>query len=441
MPAGSAGSSVAGATEAVVSSKKGARVREGPELSSAACGEIAAGTVVTLGERSCTVDGAVRVEIVSPLVGFVSRRCLRFGRARKGGRLFAISDVHSDHAENLKWLRETFSGGAFARDGLILAGDISSKMAVIRETLDLCAASFEHVSFVVGNHDLWRERDEPFGDSLEKRRAILDHCRKLGIHTRPAHFCGCVVAPVESWHHQSWDTEPEVTGWTGLPKAEQCMSDYYRCTFPDLDMMTDQVADYFDALNDSGGLDGAIADLRGAHPGSPLVTFSHFVPRIDLVPEKRFLYVPALNKAVGSRPLGDRIGRLAPEAHVFGHTHFGWDATLDGTRYLQACLAYPSERTVRLTTVASGPCPHEATALLVYDSAKAAFPPPYECGWSNFYKANERRPDVTHVVPDYVARAYKRVPGVGEVGWGDHVDMPAWKYGPKTALDSRTRHA
>ena len=48
------------------------------------------------------------------------------------------------------------------------------------------------------------------------------------------------------------------------------------------------------------GLENRVAELRAAHPGAPLVTFSHFVPRLELVPEKRFLFLPSLNKAVGS---------------------------------------------------------------------------------------------------------------------------------------------
>ncbi|KAH8058262.1 calcineurin-like phosphoesterase [Aureococcus anophagefferens] len=387
------------AREAIISSKNGARVRAGAELSSAACGELASGTRVTLGGRVTLHDGTVRAEILSPVRGFVTER-----------------DLHTDHAENWDWLAKTLGGGRFRRDGLIVAGDVSSRLSVLRKTLELCAASFASVAFVVGNHDLWKERGEAFASAAEKREAIDRLCASLHVHTRPAYFSGCVVAPILSWHHQSWDTEPDVTGWENLPKAEQCMSDYYRCAFPGLDQgrtrernsqlqsllsrpfstrldMTDEsVARFFDEAN--GPLSDDVAALRAAHPGAPLVTCSHFVPRIELVPEKRFLYVPALNKAVGSRFLGDRVAELKPDVHVFGHTHFGWDATHDGVRYLQPCLA-------------------------------------------SFYEHNERRPDVTHVVPDYVARAYKRVAGVGEVGWGDHVEMPAWRYGPSTAFDSR----
>lgn len=50
----------------------------------------------------------------------------------------------------------------------------------------------------------------------------------------------------------------------------------------------------------------------------------------ELLPEKRFLYYPGLAKAAGSQALGARIAALAPDVHIFGHTHFSWDATLDG---------------------------------------------------------------------------------------------------------------
>ena len=47
--------------------------------------------------------------------------------------------------------------------------------------------------------------------------------------------------------------------------------------------------------------------------------------------------------------------------HVFGHTHFGWDMQLDGVRYIQAALAYPYERELRmrsLTVRTKPPGPH-----------------------------------------------------------------------------------
>lgn len=56
------------------------------------------------------------------------------------------------------------------------------------------------------------------------------------------------------------------------------------------------------------------------------------------------LFQPNLAKAVGSDYVARRIEELRPAAHVFGHTHFSWDAVIDGVRYVQWPLAYPQER-------------------------------------------------------------------------------------------------
>jgi hypothetical protein len=76
------------------------------------------------------------------------------------------------------------------------------------------------------------------------------------------------------------------------------------------------------------------------------------------------LFYPNLPKAVGSdfilkriqglAQLGARIGSAVggggdggggggEHLHVFGHTHFGWDATIEGIRYIQAPVSYPHE--------------------------------------------------------------------------------------------------
>lgn len=123
--------------------------------------------------------------------------------------------------------------------------------------------------------------------------------------------------------------------------------------------------------------------------------------------------------------------------------HFGWDATLEGVRYLQAALAYPQERDTRLPTVATGDAfPHgePPTPLLVHTkdaTGDTCWPPEYVAGWSHFYKLYPRVPSLTHVVPQYVASRLTQQPG-GEIGWGDHVKHAAWQLGP---LSTRTHSA
>ena len=106
------------------------------------------------------------------------------------------------------------------------------------------------------------------------------------------------------------------------------MTDFRRTAFPArMPCGSDALAEYFDSLNDEGGavgavgaggaggagsagLAGRVAALRAAHPGSPVVSASHFVPWLALTPEKRYLMLPSLNRAIGSRPLAARIAAL-----------------------------------------------------------------------------------------------------------------------------------
>ena len=66
-----------------------------------------------------------------------------------------------------------------------------------------------------------------------------------------------------------------------------------------------------------------------------VLTFSHFLPTQAILPEKRFLFFPNLAKAVGSLPLEARVMELAPDVHVFGHTHFAWDMSVAGRNSLR----------------------------------------------------------------------------------------------------------
>ena len=34
---------------------------------------------------------------------------------------------------------------------------------------------------------------------------------------------GVLIVPLLSWHHQGFDTEPDIAGWSGIPRAEHVM--------------------------------------------------------------------------------------------------------------------------------------------------------------------------------------------------------------------------
>ena len=89
--------------------------------------------------------------MLAPLKGWASAKCLadapvvlpppppEAGPAPPP-RLWALSDVHTDHGENLDWLKRVCARTEFRRDGLILAGDVSSRFSVLRETLQCASA-------------------------------------------------------------------------------------------------------------------------------------------------------------------------------------------------------------------------------------------------------------------------------------------------------------
>ena len=345
--------------------------------------------------------------------------------------LYALSDPHSGDRTNMRYLS---SLPARPRSALIVAGDVDDDVRVLTETLRVCVSKFGGgVFFTPGNHDLWllgRERD-----SLAKLDVVLKAAEAAGASTTRRLLRGrggersVLVIPLLSWHHASFDTEPALTCWGGLPTARQAMSDYHNCAWPaPLDDATESVARHFDALNDDAPVDVDRATTA-------VVTFSHFLPRIELIPEKRFMFLPCLAECVGSRFLGDRVARLRPDVHVFGHTHLAWDATLDGVRYLQGCVGYPNEWATRPASLEIGRlrcCPVAPDGrgracelvrdgpLKVWDAA-AGLAGYFGAKWSKHYETYPRRPDVTHVLPPYSAARYAPLAGSEVRDVCDHV--------------------
>ena len=229
-------------------------------------------------------------------------------------RIWLVSDVHAEYKENLSWLRELGASSEFKEDVLILAGDVSADLGIVRDVFRALLRGFKTIFFTPGNHDCWtkpapqsprttgarqhwssqpssRPSSPARQSSLEKLRELFELCAELGVHTQPAHVAGAVIAPILSWYHASWDTEPDVIGWD-IPPHDMVMKDFYMCAWPPpLSAANDSVARHLDALNDEGGvemrgLETRVRALLDAHPAAPLITFSHFVPRMELNPEK-----------------------------------------------------------------------------------------------------------------------------------------------------------
>lgn len=238
-------------------------------------------------------------------------------------RIFAISDLHTDFREN--WdLIHRLSRDAFQRDTLIVAGDIADNLEIIGRTLDLLRAKFGRVCYVPGNHELWIH--DRSGDSEQKLQQVLRLCDSLDIHTQPLKAGGCWIIPLFSWYDSTSAAaiaeHPELEGW----------ADFYLCRWPQ--NMGSSVAAFFLRMNEP--------HIKAYD--TPVITFSHFVPRRDLLPDAAFLRVKWLHKVAICHELDKQIRRLGASAHVFGHTHIFCDRVIDGVRYVQNPLRYPRER-------------------------------------------------------------------------------------------------
>ena len=229
-------------------------------------------------------------------------------------RIFAISDLHTDFREN-RLLLQRLAGRDYSGDVLLVAGDVADRMETIRETLVFLRGLFREVWFVPGNHELWVRNDPR--DSVEKFHAVLDLCARVGVRTGPGRAGGHWIVPLFSWYDEAFDVRGEA-----VTQELEAWSDFYFCRWPG--EAADPAA-YFAGLNQRW--------LRRFD--GPVLTFSHFVPRPELVPPVRVLTFKGLPRVAGSAHVERQLREAGSTLHVFGHTHLMDDRVIDGVRYVQ----------------------------------------------------------------------------------------------------------
>lgn len=95
-----------------------------------------------------------------------------------GLRVFVLSDLHTDYAENMKWVK-CLSTDRYKNDVLLVAGDVAETYDNFLLAMSLLKDRFEHVFYVPGNHDLWCRRDG------EDNVRILFHCQTVFVDMSP----------------------------------------------------------------------------------------------------------------------------------------------------------------------------------------------------------------------------------------------------------------
>jgi predicted phosphodiesterase len=238
-------------------------------------------------------------------------------------RVFAVSDIHVDYDVNARWVQE-LSSVDYRDDVLILAGDVSDSVDRLSLTIDTLAKRFKTVMFVPGNHDLWIRSSPPAFNSFEKFEQVRHLIKDCGGLMEPWSCDDVAIVPLLSWYDFSF-------GQPGL-ELRQTWMDFRTCRWPQ-GYAEAEVTQHFLALNQPA--------LSVRH--DKVITFSHFLPRIDLMPH----YIPApfraLYPVLGTSALDVQIRELNPLIHVYGHSHVNRQVVLKGVQYINNAFGYPAE--------------------------------------------------------------------------------------------------
>lgn len=259
-------------------------------------------------------------------------------------RIFAISDLHADFRENFQWVGQV-SDLDYRDDVLLIAGDVSHQLDRVEAVFDLLNKKFAHLFFVPGNHDLWvLEEDVP--DSVEKFYRLMDLCTRCEVMTHPQVMDEVWVVPLFSWYRlPDLGADSLFAPKRGEDPSLRIWSDHRFTKWP---MDADQIVDYFVRLNRPF--------LSQVKKDKPVITFSHFLPRQDLIfsTEAERKQVPPgardphpdfnFSRVAGTSLLDEQVRLLNAHTHVYGHQHRNRERVIEGVRYVSHCLGYRRER-------------------------------------------------------------------------------------------------
>lgn len=238
-------------------------------------------------------------------------------------RIFAISDLHVDYRQNAQWLAD-LSRSDFSDDVLILAGDLSDNLERIEKSIAALAERFTQVLYVPGNHDLWVLRDSNIETSFDKYHRVRAAVERGGGSLQSYRTGSTAIVPLLGWYDYSFGEPSE--------ELQRRWMDYRACRWPEATTERDITA-HFTAMNEPV-----------EQPEQPLViTFSHFMPRLDLMPSFAPQKAKFLFPILGTGLLDPQIRRAGSSIHIYGHSHVNRRVLRDGVLYINNAFGYPRE--------------------------------------------------------------------------------------------------
>jgi predicted phosphodiesterase len=241
-------------------------------------------------------------------------------------RIFALSDVHIDFAVNAEWIA-ALSAWDYRDDILILAGDITDRLSLLGWCLSVLSRRFRNVLFVPGNHELWVLREKTAHTSLEKFAQVTRVAESSGASMQPLHSPALSIVPLPAWYDYSFG-EPS-------DELKSVWMDYHACKWP-AGLDAPQITAHFLALSEADC-------VPHAHD---VITFSHFLPRIDLLRPRSTGRRGFLDPVLGSTLIEQHLRKCGSKLHVYGHSHINRTITLDGVSYVNNAFGYPDETNI-----------------------------------------------------------------------------------------------
>jgi hypothetical protein len=247
-------------------------------------------------------------------------------------KLFALSDLHVNHAAN----RETLEAmPAHPADWLILGGDLGESLEHLDWVLDTLGPRWAQLLWVPGNHELWTTRDGPAGEA--KYQALVALCRERGVLTPEDPYVAWPadptirICPLFLLYDYSFCppgmTPAEAIAWA-RDDGIQCADETYLRPDPHPDR----------ASWCSARIAATEARLAALAPTDRTVLISHWPLRLDVV---RLYRIPRFIPWCGTVRTHDWHLRWRAIAAVSGHLHMRATDWRDGVRFEEVSLGYP----------------------------------------------------------------------------------------------------
>lgn len=276
--------------------------------------------------------------------------------------LLAISDLHIGYQENRRIVEELRP--ASGTDWLLVAGDVSEKVADVEWALRLLSERFAKVVWVPGNHELWTHPGDPVQLRGEERyRHLVKLCGDLGVVTPEDPYPvwdgpggPVTVAPLFVLYDYTFRMP-------GVATAEEALALAYDKGV----VCTDEMFLHPDPYPSRPAWCSArVAEterrLAACPPDLPTVLVNHY----PLVREPTLImHHQEFTIWCGTEQTADWHVRFNAHTVVYGHLHIPRTTWHDGVRFEEVSLGYPREWRPRATPPGLLreilPAPHAAT--------------------------------------------------------------------------------